>query len=277
MVHCLICNKSFENKQSLVGHVSTHKITFTQYKEKFNLFQVCYCEKCGKQIACNKTNKCIKCQDKTGKNNPFFNKHHTENTKKELSKKCSEASKKKWDDLEYRSKVIKNSSKPRSEKFKKEQSERIKKWFEENKIQKEIRSKCMKESWKNGLIVKNGYSSNTSGLEKDLFNELKQFNECFKEKITLKFNKKWFFPDIVDIKRKLIIEYFGDYYHCNPIIFDNHYFNERVKMTSEEIWERDNDRIKIFIKNGYNVIIVWEKSFKENKNYIINYIKTFLI
>lgn len=44
-----------------------------------------YCE-CGNKILPNNIT-CIKCRDKSGVNNPFFGKHHSEETKKKLSEK----------------------------------------------------------------------------------------------------------------------------------------------------------------------------------------------
>ena len=43
-----------------------------------------YCS-CGKRISWNAKN-CKKCRPLTGKDNPFYNKHHTVETKNELSK-----------------------------------------------------------------------------------------------------------------------------------------------------------------------------------------------
>lgn len=272
MFNCLICNKNFNSKKSLFTyHLKSHKITSKQYKEKFNL--IGYCEICRKEINIeNKTKRCNSCRDRNGINNPFFNKHHSSKTKETLSIKSNKNNKIKWTQDEYRSKVIKGISKPRKEGFKEEQSKRTFIWWKNHPEQKEKISISMKNNWSQGLITKNNYSSNTSNLEKNFLKELKLINESFK-KGTLKINKRWFFPDVIDEKRKLIIEYFGDFYHCNPKIYSEDYFNPKIKKTAREIWELDEIRIKIFINNGYNVIIIWEKDFKENSADIINQIK----
>jgi hypothetical protein len=78
----------------------------------------------------------------------------------------------------------------------------------------------------------------------------------------------------------LIIEFFGDIYHANPDIFKEedfpHPFNKH--LNAKQIREFDELRINL-IKKKYNcdVIIVWEKDYKENKqetiNKIVNLIK----
>src|SRR5574340_140945 len=176
MNDCLICKRICTTNRSLGVHIKkSHNITKIEYNKIFNLN--CLCEKCGTIIPCtNKQGRCNICRDQSGENNPFYNKHHSEKTKLELSKKCSIATKQMWLDKNYREKVIRLSSKPRNPNFGKEQSIRIKKWFNDNPVQKEIRSKIMKKSWEDGLIITNDFSSNYSHLEKQFFQELKEFN-----------------------------------------------------------------------------------------------------
>ena len=238
----------------------------------FNL--IGYCEICNKEINIeNKTNRCNSCRDRTGSNNPFFNKHHSDKTKKSLSVQSSKNNKIKWTEEEYRSKVIKGISKPRPVNFGQEQSIRTSKWWKDHPEQKENRSIQMKKSWEDGVIIKNDYSCNSSNLEKKFLLELKTINESF-EKSTVKIDKRWLFPDVIDKNRKLIIEYYGDFYHCNPKFYKEDYINPKLKITAKEIWKQDNIRIEKFKNFGYNVIIVWEKDFKENHDEIINLIKS---
>lgn len=275
MQKCLICNESFKNKRGLSTHIRKHKITISEYKKKFNL--ICYCPLCGKEIHCeNKTGHCNSCRNRTKENNPFFNKSHSKKTINILKIKCRKASKKLWENLEYRQKILNGISKPRPKEFALEQSKRVKKWYEQNPIQKDLRSKCMKNSWKTGKITKNNYSSNHSHLEKELLNLLKEIDPSFKEKITLKIDNRWFFPDIINLNKKLIVEFYGDYWHCNPNIYKKHDdFNFGLKV--KDIWNHDNERIGKFKREGYKVIIIWETNFKENKEQVINEIMQYLV
>ena len=64
--------------------------------------------------------------------------------------------------------------------------------------------------------------------------------------------------DIYVPSKKLIIECFGNYWHCNPNLYKPDYYHKNVKLTAEQIWLKDNERIEYFKKLGYQVKIVWE-------------------
>ena len=40
-----------------------------------------------------------------------------------------------------------------------------------------------------------------------------------------------FLPDL-----NLIIEYFGDYWHCNPLKYDANYFNQKLKLNFRKFY-----------------------------------------
>lgn len=222
MFICLICGKELESNRGLSNHIIIHGIHIREYKKKFNL--LCYCLKCNKEISCgNKTGYCNSCRDRTGENNPFFQKHHTKETIDDLKNKCSVAAKKLWEDDEYREKVITNMSKPRNEQFAMDQSKRALEWYKNNPEQRVIRSEIMKNTWESGNMVKSTYSCNFSKPEKELYKLLKTLNINFKEKYTLKIASSWFYPDIIDLNKKIIVEYYGDYWHCHPKKYDGDY------------------------------------------------------
>lgn len=60
-----------------------------------------------------------------------------------------------------------------------------------------------------------------------------------------------------------IIECHGDYWHCNPIKCSPDYYNKAMKMTAQEVWDRDNDKKIKLERAGYTVEIVWESSKKK--------------
>ena len=62
----------------------------------------------------------------------------------------------------------------------------------------------------------------------------------------------------------LIIEYFGDYWHCNPAKFSKDYFNPTTQRYAHDQWERDNRKKQVAEAEGYAVIIVWESDFNKN-------------
>ena len=58
-----------------------------------------------------------------------------------------------------------------------------------------------------------------------------------------------------------IIEFNGDYWHCNPSKYTATYFNNVKKQYASEIWEYDKTKIECAKKHGYDVLIVWEGEY----------------
>lgn len=72
------------------------------------------------------------------------------------------------------------------------------------------------------------------------------------------------FFDIADIKLKKIIEFNGDFWHCNPKKFNIDYFNKVTKLTAKETWEKDQNKIYTANQRGFSVYTVWEDDFKNS-------------
>lgn len=85
---------------------------------------------------------------------------------------------------------------------------------------------------------------------------------------------KWIY-DFTDLKNKKIIEFNGDMYHANPSLYkkgDNpHPF--RKNITSEDIWKKDNEKIRVANENGFEVLVIWDSDYrkksKQNKELVI--------
>lgn len=227
------------------------------------------CKKCGKPIINkSKTGYCNHHRDRTGKNNPFYGKKHSKESLEKSKKNRSAASKKLWQDPVYRQKIISGVSKPRRESFGKEQSIRVKQWYQDNSNQRDIRSQTMKESWEQGKIEPNINSINESKLEQELREEfIILLPDRNVRKTTIRIMKKWFYPDI-RIDKKIIIEFYGNYWHANSRIYkENNIVHHGY--TAKEIWDNDKQRIRILEDNGFKVFIVWEDEYKDNKKEVI--------
>ncbi len=231
------------------------------------------CIKCGKGVSKNcKKGYCNACRDRSGKNNPFWGKKHSKEIMDRIKRGNSIAFKKLWKTKEYREKVIKGISKPRRKSFKKEQSDRVKEWYKNNLIQKEIRSIEMKKNWANGKIEPNINSINESKLEKNFRAELKKlFPKNNVKKVTIKIKDKWFYPD-VKIDKDFIVEFYGDYWHANPHIFKANGIVHHG-LTAQQIWHNDIKREEILKKNGFRVFNVWQDEWKNNRKNILRIIK----
>lgn len=62
----------------------------------------------------------------------------------------------------------------------------------------------------------------------------------------------------------IIIEFHGDYYHANPLIYEN------KELNAMQIRNKKNDIKKNYLAkiNGYEIIYVWENEFHNHKNKI---------
>lgn len=71
--------------------------------------------------------------------------------------------------------------------------------------------------------------------------------------------------DYVDFTNKKIIEYNGDFWHCNPKFYNESYINKVKQKTSKEIWEYDKIKNDYMENKVYNVLVIWEYDFKHNR------------
>lgn len=60
------------------------------------------------------------------------------------------------------------------------------------------------------------------------------------------------------VKEKTIIECFGDYWHCNPMLYEPDFYHRSLHITAEEKWQRDNGRRKQLEAQGYFFHAFWE-------------------
>ena len=70
--------------------------------------------------------------------------------------------------------------------------------------------------------------------------------------------------DEADDSRKIAIEFFGDYYHCNPRIYKPDFYNTTLQMTAAEKWAYDRRRFGAFYASGYVVLVIWESEWNSS-------------
>lgn len=240
-----------------------------------------YCKTCGCLLSKNcKGDYCNHHRDRTGKNNPFYGKKHSEETKKILIEKCSEATKKLWEDEEYRNKVISNATGvKRTDEFKEIQRKHAIEQFKDNN-QKKLRSICMSNSWKNGTIVFNRHDSiNESKQEKEFVKLIESMGYNVTKRPFL-YNengkKRHLFPDGIIESEKIIIEYNGSFWHADPKRGYKETDIIHHKATAREIWDRDLEKTKVYEKNGYRVFVIWSDEFINNKEFCLERFKKFI-
>lgn len=220
-----------------------------------------------------KTGLCFKCN--SIHNNNFNKNPRSPDSIAKTKEKVSASLKKKWEDKDYRERVIKGTSKPRKESFKKEQSLRIKKWFDDNPGQKKLRSSRMKRTWAEGRISHHNIHYNKSKMEVVLSDKIKEIyqNDLVDSNKTLRNPEtgKIYFPDIFIPDLGIVIEFYGDYWHANPEKYspEDIVFNKR---TSREIWNHDSERIKGILncKGVKAVEVIWQSDFIENPKRVLS-------
>lgn len=85
---------------------------------------------------------------------------------------------------------------------------------------------------------------------------------CLINENTIKIKSHYFYD--FNYKNK-IIEFNGDYWHCNPKYWSPDKINKSFNQTAQSIWEKDLNKKQCAEYHGYKVLIVWESDYKENK------------
>lgn len=143
---------------------------------------------------------------------------------------------------------------------KKRWEERQEKWMNtlNSKSPEEMADINRRKIWKKGC---------QSSLEKDIFENLHSHISELKQQLYLSNSfSSWYVYDLY-YKNK-IIEIHGDFWHGNPIKYKENDLMYGGK-TASEIWARDDDKIETAKKAGYEVKVVWESEYNNNKQQIL--------
>jgi G:T-mismatch repair DNA endonuclease (very short patch repair protein) len=85
--------------------------------------------------------------------------------------------------------------------------------------------------------------------------------------------KRYFKYDFVIPSLKFCIEFNGDMFHARPTKYSENDTPNPFKkeMTAKEIWEFDKIKNNELISLGFDILIIWESDYLNNKEDIINY------
>lgn len=78
------------------------------------------------------------------------------------------------------------------------------------------------------------------------------------------------FYDFCLTQRKKIIEFHGDYWHMNPIKYDECVYNSQLHMTAKEKWKYDDDKNLLAKLHGFDVMVVWEYDYNKDPIKVLN-------
>ena len=77
---------------------------------------------------------------------------------------------------------------------------------------------------------------------------------------------------------KAIIEFFGDFYHCNPRRYtDPNFYNRVIHMTAAQRWQYDRRRLAAFRKIGFDPLVVWESDWTTAPGEVLKRVREFLV
>lgn len=316
---CELCENFYAtNTSSFWSHVSrVHHLSINEYLEKVNYHQTTekiYCSFCGKEaefsITLDPENKTYtkiykfpRCNTYECNNNlclEFFNKPYEECKKQfeHIGGKTEYLCKLYKTDPEGLKKIGKSKEAKHKSKWKSNLHGFIEKYgIEEGKRRYEQRCKNVGHGTSlAGYIERLGKEEGTrrylAKLEKcadfhkrnknitskgelELFNLLKEESNSYE----LEYATPFGIIDIYNKEKNVIIEYYGDYWHCNPLFYENDYYHKAIKMTAEEKHKFDESKNNNYLKNLNNpfIIIIWESSFKAiNKDILKEQINEFV-
>ena len=87
----------------------------------------------------------------------------------------------------------------------------------------------------------------------------------------LNYEKQFFgkYVDFYDKKSRIVIEFYGDFWHRNPKTYNGDFTS--FSYTSTQKWDEDKERVELIKKDTKvaDVIIIWESDFRNNPTKIV--------
>ncbi len=82
--------------------------------------------------------------------------------------------------------------------------------------------------------------------------------------------------DFVDIDNKKVIEFNGNYWHCDPNKYASDYYHKQIKKVASEVWEYDKQKREHIENRGYIMKVIWELDYKQDPQQVIKECLEFL-
>lgn len=244
------------------AQIREEEVFYKVYQEDDKWYGYWTCQGCGKEIQRTAPKKCIlirnlrkgiygACCAFLGERNSFFGQKHSPETKATVSASRT-------------GKATGVGNSMAKEENRKKVGDALRQVWASGKLddKKEKARRIMYRTIAEGKLV----TKPTSNEEK-IFNDVLVLHGL-KTKSQFVINT-WRYDFLVE-DTNIIIEYHGDFWHCNPKKYAPDYFNKKKNQYAHEIWAHDADKKKLAEDRGYRLISVWASDFKKNKENCIN-------
>lgn len=101
-------------------------------------------------------------------------------------------------------------------------------------------------------------ASNTSKMETAWLDSLGIPGDAKHRQQRIKIGNSYIKPDGFDPDTKTIYEFYGDYFHGNPRVYDPMMINHKNGKTLGELYQKTLAREQLIIQAGYKIISIWE-------------------
>jgi hypothetical protein len=122
------------------------------------------------------------------------------------------------------------------------------------------------------------YSKMSQKLFNELYNLIEAKDNIFYYTLNNEYsvitNTKVYNLDFYDKTKNLVIEFLGDYWHANPLLYkeDDKFIRSNKPVTAKQIWKADKSRKNNICKQLNNPIYIeiWESDWNKNPEKVIN-------
>jgi len=116
----------------------------------------------------------------------------------------------------------------------------------------------------NGHLCGRGCSKCTKNISKPEIRWLNYMNIPQEYRhINFRLDGKLYRPDAYNAETNTIYEFYGDFWHGNPNVFDPNKINTKTKKTFKQLYDNTIEREEYLQSCGYNFIVVWENDWKK--------------
>lgn len=267
---CLTCRKLFTGR----GKFCTDECRRTHGLTDLTSKEVRICENCGKEFAAPMYTATKYCSRTCNAQHKIATKVlcKPEGQQKKVTLVCKQCGKDYvvWNyrhDSKFCSQACRRDSKPRANLVCKFCGKSFTVEYALRDVQKFCGKECAKQQ---AQVHRNAYSK----AELEIKYYLESRGYAVESELKVPHSKGYYVPDIV-IGSK-IIEYYGTFWHCDPVVYPPHYYNKAISMTAQQKWDFDSSRIATMQEAGYTILIVWEREFKEDKELVLSRCINFL-